>query len=52
MPQIAQNVELPAELDRHRAYLYRYAMLQLRLDPGSGWWRSVLATTGQPEKFE
>jgi RNA polymerase sigma-70 factor (ECF subfamily) len=30
MPQIAQNVELPAELDRHRAYLYRYAMLQLR----------------------
>ncbi len=23
-----------------------------RLDPGSGWWRSVLATTGQPERFE
>jgi 6-phosphofructokinase 1 len=22
-----------------------------RLDPASGWWRSVLATTGQPEKF-
>jgi 6-phosphofructokinase 1 len=22
-----------------------------RLDPSSGWWRSVLATTGQPEKF-
>ncbi len=22
-----------------------------RLDPGSGWWRSVLATTGQPERF-
>lgn len=23
-----------------------------RLDPHSGWWRSVLATTGQPERFE
>jgi len=23
-----------------------------RLDPASGWWRSVLATTGQPEQFE
>ena len=23
-----------------------------RLDPASGWWRSVLATTGQPERFE
>ncbi len=23
-----------------------------RLDPGSEWWRSVLATTGQPERFE
>ena len=22
-----------------------------RLDPTSGWWRSVLATTGQPERF-
>jgi len=22
-----------------------------RLDPNSGWWRSVLATTGQPERF-
>jgi 6-phosphofructokinase 1 len=22
-----------------------------RLDPNSGWWRSVLAVTGQPEKF-
>ena len=22
-----------------------------RLDPASGWWRSVLATTGQPEHF-
>ncbi len=22
-----------------------------RLDPKSGWWRSVLATTGQPERF-
>jgi 6-phosphofructokinase 1 len=22
-----------------------------RLDPESGWWRSVLATTGQPELF-
>jgi len=22
-----------------------------RLDPSSGWWRSVLATTGQPERF-
>ena len=22
-----------------------------RLDPASGWWRSVLATTGQPEQF-
>lgn len=22
-----------------------------RLDPDSGWWRSVLATTGQPERF-
>ncbi len=22
-----------------------------RLDPSSGWWRSVLATTGQPEQF-
>ena len=22
-----------------------------RLDPGSGWWRSVLATTGQAERF-
>jgi 6-phosphofructokinase 1 len=22
-----------------------------RLDPASGWWRSVLATTGQPESF-
>ena len=22
-----------------------------RLDPGSGWWRSVLAATGQPERF-
>jgi 6-phosphofructokinase 1 len=22
-----------------------------RLDPASGWWRSVLATTGQPERF-
>jgi 6-phosphofructokinase 1 len=22
-----------------------------RLDPGSGWWHSVLATTGQPERF-
>lgn len=22
-----------------------------RLDPGSGWWRSVLQTTGQPERF-
>jgi RNA polymerase sigma factor (sigma-70 family) len=30
MPQIAQNIELPAELDSHRAYLYRYAMQQLR----------------------
>jgi 6-phosphofructokinase 1 len=23
-----------------------------RLDPASGWWSSVLATTGQPERFE
>jgi 6-phosphofructokinase 1 len=23
-----------------------------RLDPASGWWRSVLATTGQPERFQ
>ena len=23
-----------------------------RLDPSSGWWSSVLATTGQPERFE
>jgi 6-phosphofructokinase 1 len=23
-----------------------------RLDPSSGWWSSVLATTGQPEQFE
>jgi 6-phosphofructokinase 1 len=23
-----------------------------QLDPASGWWRSVLATTGQPERFE
>jgi 6-phosphofructokinase 1 len=23
-----------------------------RLDPGSGWWRSVLAATGQPERFD
>ena len=23
-----------------------------RLDPASGWWRSVLAATGQPEQFE
>jgi 6-phosphofructokinase 1 len=23
-----------------------------RLDPAGGWWRSVLATTGQPERFE
>jgi 6-phosphofructokinase 1 len=23
-----------------------------RLDPASGWWRSVLAATGQPERFE
>lgn len=23
-----------------------------RLDPSSGWWRSVLAATGQPERFE
>lgn len=23
-----------------------------RLDPSSGWWRSVLAATGQPEQFE
>jgi 6-phosphofructokinase 1 len=23
-----------------------------RLDPNSGWWRSVLATTGQPDRFE
>jgi 6-phosphofructokinase 1 len=23
-----------------------------RLDPDSGWWRSVLAATGQPERFE
>jgi 6-phosphofructokinase 1 len=23
-----------------------------RIDPASGWWRSVLATTGQPERFE
>jgi 6-phosphofructokinase 1 len=23
-----------------------------RLDPTSGWWRSVLATTGQPERFD
>lgn len=23
-----------------------------RLDPASGWWRSVLADTGQPERFE
>jgi 6-phosphofructokinase 1 len=23
-----------------------------RLEPTSGWWRSVLATTGQPERFE
>ena len=22
-----------------------------RLDPNGGWWRSVLATTGQPERF-
>jgi hypothetical protein len=22
-----------------------------RLDPASGWWRSVLAATGQPERF-
>jgi 6-phosphofructokinase 1 len=22
-----------------------------RLDPASGWWRSVLASTGQPERF-
>ncbi|MGB9276761.1 MAG: hypothetical protein WCC08_16140, partial [Terrimicrobiaceae bacterium] len=22
-----------------------------RLDPASGWWRSVFATTGQPERF-
>jgi 6-phosphofructokinase 1 len=22
-----------------------------RLDPSSGWWRSVLAATGQPERF-
>ena len=22
-----------------------------RLDPASGWWRSVLAATGQPEQF-
>jgi 6-phosphofructokinase 1 len=22
-----------------------------RLDPTSGWWRSVLATTGQPREF-
>jgi 6-phosphofructokinase 1 len=22
-----------------------------RLDPASGWWRSVLATTGQPDRF-
>ena len=23
-----------------------------RLDPASGWWRSVLAATGQPERFD
>jgi len=23
-----------------------------RLDPDSGWWRSVLAATGQPERFK
>lgn len=23
-----------------------------RLDPASGWWRSVLPATGQPERFE
>jgi 6-phosphofructokinase 1 len=23
-----------------------------RLDPAGGWWRSVLATTGQPERFD
>jgi 6-phosphofructokinase 1 len=22
-----------------------------RVDPAGGWWRSVLATTGQPEHF-
>ncbi|HWQ40068.1 MAG TPA: sigma-70 family RNA polymerase sigma factor [Burkholderiales bacterium] len=30
MPQPAPSTALPAELEGHRAYLYRYAMLQLR----------------------
>jgi RNA polymerase sigma-70 factor (ECF subfamily) len=30
MPPTAPNIELPADLDSHRSYLYRYAMLQLR----------------------
>ncbi len=30
----------------------RLATHTKRLDPTGGWWRSVLATTGQPERFE
>jgi 6-phosphofructokinase 1 len=30
----------------------RLASRTKRLDPSSGWWRSVLAATGQPDRFE
>jgi hypothetical protein len=36
------------EIDLHLSELLAYTK---RFEPASGWWRSILAATGQPERF-
>ena len=36
------------EIDLHLSELLAYTK---RFEPANGWWRSILAATGQPERF-
>jgi hypothetical protein len=36
------------EIDLHLSELLAYTK---RFEPASGWWRSILAASGQPERF-
>jgi len=38
----------PFEIDLHLSELLAYTK---RFEPASGWWRSILAATGQPKRF-